>query len=180
MPFDGTELGFFENHPLAKLGAVEGLLSNKERWCKGKLRDSSGRHCLIGAMQAVEGRHALEPIILRAARKVGGKHYWRIEFFNDDPGTTHAHVLRVLRRAREDIIAGMVNADRQRPWHEKLAQSLRAIFSRSYYGLGAERSCGPGGPLADWRQGIILSNKGNTAGFAGADCESSRQPVIAR
>jgi hypothetical protein len=137
MPLDGTELGFFGNHPLAKLGAVERLLSNEEQWCKGKLRDSSGRHCLVGAMQAVDGRQALEPIILRAAREVGGKHYWRIEFFNDDPRTTHADVLRVLRRAREDIITGMIDGDRQRSWRAKFAQALRAVFSGSVSEISA-------------------------------------------
>jgi hypothetical protein len=100
MPFDGTEFGMFENHPLADLEAVERLIANEERWCKRKLRDSDGRHCLVGAMQAVEALQVLEPIVLRAAREVGGKRYWRIEFF-DDPHTAHADALWVLRRARE-------------------------------------------------------------------------------
>lgn len=126
MPLDGTELGLFENHPLAKLGAVERLLASEQQWCKGKLRDSNGRHCLVGAMQAADARHVLEPIILRAAREVGGKCYWRIEFFNDDPRTTHADVLRVLRQARETIITGMIEGDR-RPGRQKLAQALRAL-----------------------------------------------------
>jgi hypothetical protein len=145
MPLDGTELGFFENHPLAKLGAVERLLWNEEQWCKGKLRDSSGRHCLVGAMQAVEARQVLEPIVLRAAREVGGKHYWRIEFFNDDPHTTHADVLRVLRRAREEIIAGMIEGGRPRPWREKFLQAFRAMFSGSASEIGAALRFGPVG-----------------------------------
>ena len=144
MPFDGTELGFLENHPLAKLGAVERLLSSEEQWCKGKLRDSSGRHCLVGAMQVVEARQALEPIILRAAREVNGKHYWRIEFFNDDPRTTHADVLRVLQRAREDIIAGMIDGGRPRPWRERCVQALRAALSGSVSQVGAALSFAPG------------------------------------
>jgi hypothetical protein len=131
MPFDATDLDLFENHPLAKLGAVERLLATEQQWCKGKLRDSSGRHCLVGAMQAVEARQMLEPIILRAAREVGGKCYWRIEFFNDDPRTTHADVLRVLRRARENIIAGMIEGDRHRSWRQRLAQAARALCSGS-------------------------------------------------
>lgn len=49
MPFDGTDLKLAENHPLAKLGEPERLLASEERWCKGKLRDSNGRHCLVGA-----------------------------------------------------------------------------------------------------------------------------------
>jgi hypothetical protein len=127
MPFDGTELDLFQNHPLSKLGAVERLLATEQQWCKGKLRDSSGRHCLVGAIQAVEARQMLEPIVLRAAREVGGKCYWRIEFFNDDPRTTHGDVLRVLRLARENIITGMIEGERHRPWHHRIAQAIRAV-----------------------------------------------------
>jgi hypothetical protein len=132
MPLDGTDLGLFGNHPLAKLGAVESLLATEQQWCKGKMRDSDGRHCLVGAMQTAEARQMLEPIILRAARQVGGKYYWRIEFFNDDPRTTHGDVLRVLRLARENIIAEMIEGDQPRPWRERVAQALRALCSGSF------------------------------------------------
>jgi hypothetical protein len=145
MPLDGTELGLFENHPLAKLGAVERLLVSEQQWCKGKLRDGDGRHCLVGAIQAVQARQTLEPIILRAAREVGGKCYWRIEFFNDDPRTTHADVLRVLRRARENIIAGMIEGGR-RPWHHRWAQALRALCSGSASEICASIRFGAGNP----------------------------------
>ena len=130
MPLDGTEYGFFGDHPLAKLGAVERLLASERQWCKGRLRDRDGRHCLVGAMQAVDARQLLEPIILRAAREVGGRHYWRIESFNDNPRTTHADVLRALRRAREHIIAGMIEGA-PRPWYVRRAKALRNLFSRS-------------------------------------------------
>jgi hypothetical protein len=131
MPLDGTDLGLFGNHPLAKLGAVESLLATEQQWCKGRLRDSDGRHCLAGAMQAVEARQILEPIILRAAREIGRKYYWRIEFFNDDPRTTHADILRVLRLARENIIDEIIDADQRRPWRERFAQALCALCSGS-------------------------------------------------
>lgn len=131
MPLDGSDLGLFGDHPLAKLGAVENLLATEQQWCKGKMRDSDGRHCLVGAMQAVEARQILEPIIVRAARQVGGKYYWRIEFFNDDQRTTHADVLRVLRLARENIIAEMIQGDQHRPRRERFAQALRALCSGS-------------------------------------------------
>jgi hypothetical protein len=58
MPFDGTELELPEDHPLSRLGAVERLLATEEQWCKGTLRDSHGRHCLVGAMQAVKSTDA--------------------------------------------------------------------------------------------------------------------------
>jgi hypothetical protein len=123
MPFDGIET--IETHPLAKLGAVERLLATEQQWCKGRLRDAHGRHCLVGAIEAVDGRQLLQKVILHAAREVSGKRYWRIEFFNDDPRTTHADVLAVLRRAREDIIVGIICESQ--PWHRKW---LRAVRSR--------------------------------------------------
>jgi hypothetical protein len=130
MPLDGTEFEFLGDHPLAKLGAVERLLASERQWCKGRLRDRDGRHCLVGAMQAVDARQLLEPIILRAAREVGGRRYWRIESFNDNPRTTHADVLRVLRRARENIIAGMIEG-KPHPWYVRRVKALRNLFSRS-------------------------------------------------
>jgi hypothetical protein len=123
MPFDGIEsLGAGQ---LAKLGAVERLLATEQQWCKGRLRDAQGRHCLVGAIEAVEGRQMLQRVILHAAREVSGKRYWRIEFFNDDPHTTHSDVLEVLHRARENIIAGMT-CDTQ-PWHRRWARALRGL-----------------------------------------------------
>jgi hypothetical protein len=81
-------------------------------------------------MQAVDARQLLEPIILRAAREVGGRHYWRIESFNDNPRTTHADVLRALRRSREHIIAGMIEGA-PLPWYVRRAKALRKLYSRS-------------------------------------------------
>jgi hypothetical protein len=124
MPLDGTELGVIENKTLTKLGEVERLLINEQQWCKGRLRDQDGRYCLVGAMQAVEARQILEPIILRAAREVGGKRYWRIESFNDNRHTTHADILRVLRRARENIIADMIEGT-PHPRYKRWLQALR-------------------------------------------------------
>ena len=131
MPLDGTEFAFLEDHPLAKLSAVERLLATRQQWCQGKMRDEDGRHCLVGAMEAASARLILEPIILRAAREVGGKRYWRIEFFNDDPRTTHADVLRVLRRARDGIIHSMIDGDRRRSWREMLTEAWRAVRAGS-------------------------------------------------
>jgi hypothetical protein len=135
MPLDGIDL--IETHPLAKLGAVERLLATEQQWCKGRLRDAHGRHCLVGAIEAVEGRQMLQRVILHAAREVSGKRYWRIEFFNDDPRTTHADVLRVLRRARENIIEGMICEHDLRPWHHRLVQRMRALCSYSGADTGA-------------------------------------------
>ena len=127
MPFDGTDI--YDNHPLAKLGAVERLLATEQQWCKGRLRDAHGRHCLVGAIEAVGGRQVLQKIVLQAAREVSGKRYWRIEFFNDDPRTTHADVLQVLRRARENIIDGMIGEDGRQPRHRRWIGALRGLFA---------------------------------------------------
>ena len=131
MPLDGTEFALLEDHPLAKLSAVERLLATRQQWCQGKMRDEEGRHCLVGAMEAANAQLTLEPIILRAAREVGGKRYWRIEFFNDDPRTTHADVLRVLRRARDNIIHSMIDGDRRRSWRQMLTEAWRAMRAGS-------------------------------------------------
>jgi hypothetical protein len=150
MPLDGSDLVLFGNHPLAKLGAVERLLATEQQWCKGRMRDSDGRHCLVGAMQAVEARQILAPTILRAARQIGGKRYWRIESFNDDPRTTHPLVLGVLRLAREKIIAEMIERDQRRPWRVRLAQALRALCSGSVAEACTavlSESRGPGSPI---------------------------------
>src|ERR1700730_19336175 len=126
MPLDGTELEACGNSPLAKLGAVERLLINEQQWCKGRLRDKDGRFCLAGAMQAVEARRLLDPIILRAIREVGGKRYLRIESFNDHPSTTHADGFPVRRRERATVIAGLIEAN-PHPWHERWLQTLRCL-----------------------------------------------------
>ena len=131
MPLDGTDPGLFGDRRLEKLSAVETLLATEQQWCRGKMRDSDGRHCLVGAMQAAEARHILEPLVLRAARQIGRKYYWRIEYFNDDPRTSYDDVLRVLRLARENIIAEMMEGDQRRPWRERLAQPLRTLCSGS-------------------------------------------------
>jgi hypothetical protein len=154
MPFDGTDA--FDNHPIAKLGAVERMLATEQQWCKGRLRDAHGRHCLVGAIEAVGGRQVLQKPILQAAREVSGKRYWRIEFFNDDPRTTHADVLQVLRRARENMISGMICSYDRQPRHQRWIRALRALCSRKSFeadALPAEsvaRFC-PVEPLAQFR-----------------------------
>ncbi|HEX9536464.1 MAG TPA: hypothetical protein VF924_13385 [Stellaceae bacterium] len=135
MPFDGIDA--LDNHPIAKLGAVERMLATEQQWCKGRLRDAHGRHCLVGAIEAVGGRQVLQKPILQAAREVSGKRYWRIEFFNDDPRTTHADVLQVLRRTRENMIAGMLCSYDQQPRHRRWMRALRSLCSRGGVDAGA-------------------------------------------
>jgi hypothetical protein len=126
MPLDSIE--FTGNPLLAKLGLVETLLAREQQWCKGRLRDAEGRHCLVGAIEAADAWQDLPRIILRAVRQVSGRRHWRIEAFNDHPLTTHREILAVLRRAREEILAQMTRADEAPPWHQLWARWLRQAF----------------------------------------------------
>ena len=127
MPLDSLE--FSQTPMLSKLARVERLLATEQQWCKGRLRDSDGRHCLVGAIEAADGWKEIAPIVLRTAREVSGKRYWRIESFNDDPRTTHAQVLAVLRLARQKIIADITTDEGGEPWRRRWAQALRRLDS---------------------------------------------------
>jgi hypothetical protein len=104
MPFDGFQ--FPPNIALEKLDRVIELLSDENRWCKGIVRSSDGRRCIIGALIEVDARNLLEPLIRDAVKEATGQTHWRLERFNDAEATTHAQVLAVLQRARADILAG--------------------------------------------------------------------------
>jgi hypothetical protein len=112
MPFDGV--GFSVDDPLRKIDAVINLLATPEQWCKGKLSTYDGRHCIRGAMIAVNGVGTLQPVVLRAINQVSARHYRRIESFNDHPDTDHAQVVEVLARARTDLALGHLAAIRAR------------------------------------------------------------------
>lgn len=126
MPLDGTEL--FENPVLAKLGQVERLLATEDQWCKGRLHDRRGRHCLAGAIMEADARAELNRPIIQAIKETTGRHYWRVESFNDDPSTNHHDVLRVLRRARLIIISSGAPVDQPKQWYLKLVERIGALF----------------------------------------------------
>jgi hypothetical protein len=130
MPLDGSEM-LFDEPRLAKLRQVECLLASEDRWCKGRLHDRKGRHCLLGALAEVDGRQDLTRPILRAIKAVSGRHYWRIESFNDNPTTTHRDVLRVLHHTRLLIIADLGGADRPRPWYLKAWETISSTVAIS-------------------------------------------------
>jgi hypothetical protein len=120
-----------ETYALGKLAVAERLLATQDRWCKGALRDGPDRYCILGALDAAGARYLLAPVVLRAAREVSGKHYWRVESFNDDRRTTHADVLRALRHARDAIAAGTVQFGYAEPWPHRCGRALRALCARS-------------------------------------------------
>ena len=105
MPFDGKGCEVQIN-ALEKIDKVIDLLATPDRWCKGELRSTDGRRCIIGAIAETDGRTVLNAPILNAIAQVTGQVYRRIEVFNDDERTTHELVLQVLRHARQNILLG--------------------------------------------------------------------------
>lgn len=105
MPFDGREYST-RIDALEKIDRVIEQLPSEARWCKGALYTVDGRRCILGAMQAVNGAMTLKQPILQAIHEVTGRRYTAIETFNDRRTTTHAQVIAVLERARQDILNG--------------------------------------------------------------------------
>jgi hypothetical protein len=98
MPFDGA--GVVVPDRLNQIENVIQLIDAPEKWCKGRRRKRDGRFCVYGALVEVNAR-SLTPVLLQAIHEVTGRRYYCVEVFNDDIGTTHAVVLRVLNRARD-------------------------------------------------------------------------------
>jgi hypothetical protein len=113
MPFDGTD--FEQALSIEKIDKVIGLLDHEDRWCKGIMRSPDGRRCLAGAIYEADARSLLTPVILQAIHEIAGRSHWRIESFNDARSTTHAEVMRVLYRARENVLSGAVVAAAEHP-----------------------------------------------------------------
>ena len=109
MPLDDARFGR-NVEALEKMDKVLDLLATEDRWCKGKLVSLDGRRCIIGALQAVDGTTLLLAPIRLAIQQVTGQPFRRIEVFNDHRSTTHALVIAVLLRARENIINGIDEA----------------------------------------------------------------------
>jgi len=86
--------------------AANDALAREDRWCKQQLRSYDGRRCILDAMMAADATIALKEPILLAVNQITSRDYRRIEMFNDHPLTTHALVLQVLHRARENIVYG--------------------------------------------------------------------------
>ena len=103
------------------------------------------------------GRQVLQKVVLQAAREVSGKRYWRIEFFNDDPRTTHADVLQVLNRARQNLIAGMIGEYDRLPLYQKWMRALRTRLSRPAGGSAPVMfSAEPPAPYRDLEAGLYV------------------------
>jgi len=123
MPFDGV--GFAFQDRVSKIDQVIDLLATPDKWCQGSYKTPDGRYCIRGAIVAVEGAKNLRPIVLQAIREVTGKHYFRIESFNDRADTNHAQVVQVLMRARAHLISPQLDMKRSgTTWRESLRSRL--------------------------------------------------------
>jgi hypothetical protein len=122
MPFDGT---VYEGRArsLDKMDKVIDLLSDETRWCKKQLKTPDGRYCIAGAIVAVGAAAELREAILLAVEQMTGNYYRSIEAFNDHQRTTHALVLKVLGRARGNMLADSPPARRQRVGANSSAQT---------------------------------------------------------
>jgi hypothetical protein len=169
MPLDGSEL--FANPALAKLWEVECLLATEDQWCKGRLHDRKGRHCLVGAITEANARQELTRPIIRAIKEVSGKHYWRIESFNDDPSTKHQDVLRVLNRARLLIISDIARTHEPKSWFNKMRDMANEMFSLA---IGQPENPHSGNDYAEI-QPAPVPLRINQAIRADASCEQVRE-----
>ncbi|MBO0737675.1 MAG: hypothetical protein J2P48_14070 [Alphaproteobacteria bacterium] len=117
----------------------------------------------------------LQRVILHAAREVSGKRYWRIEFFNDDPHTTHADVLEVLHRARENIIAGMICEPQS--WHRRWVRGLRSLIHR-VPDVGTARYSAPVGPYSPVGTPSAVSESSPAYACGDRDTRREREAVL--
>ena len=105
MPLDGAALEM-PWIALEKLDRIFALLNTADRWCQGAMERDGERRCIIGAMRAAHAELLLERPILHAIKEVTGYNYRCIESFNDSKATTHALVLEVLAKTRENLRNG--------------------------------------------------------------------------
>ncbi len=113
MPFDAT--------PRTSIADKIRAILDKG-WCKGRLRDSYGRHCLVGALLEAKGQYDLEKLagweydfrlynsdadmlalsevvatVSPHHQRLHGENHWnRIASFNNDNATTYDDIVRVL------------------------------------------------------------------------------------
>ena len=129
MPFDGA--GFIGSDRLSRIEAVIQLIGTPDRWCKGRRRTHDGRFCIYGVLVEANALN-LSSAILHAAHEVTGERYCCVEAFNDNINTTHPLVVRVLARARDDLI-GQPATIMPRPlnWRVRLQELVQSFAAKS-------------------------------------------------
>jgi hypothetical protein len=106
MPFDGLESPF---NYLAKLDEVIDLIEAPSRWTQGAYKTPGGQYCLKEALNSAGVAEIFDRAILRTAAERAEREFCCLESFNDSPDTTHSDVVMVLRRVREDVVAGRID-----------------------------------------------------------------------
>jgi hypothetical protein len=134
MPFDGMNFAALE-----RIDAVLALLGDERQWCKGALFTGDGQMCLAGALRTAQCEAAFRPLVLHAAADATGRRFWTIESFNDHRSTSHAVLMDVLHRVREDIACGRRPIALEGPapaarWRS-LWQGLRLTLATARQGL---------------------------------------------
>jgi hypothetical protein len=78
MPFDGA---VYEGRvrSLDQMDKIIDLLGDETRWCKRKLETPDGRHCIAGAIVAVDATTEIKKAIFLAIEQVTGDYYRKIE-----------------------------------------------------------------------------------------------------
>jgi hypothetical protein len=105
MPFDGVAAPFSY---LAKFDQVIDLVETPTHWIKHSYNTPWGGYCLKEVLNVVGVAETFEPIILKAAEEVMEREFCCVESFNDHPLTTHADVIAVLHRVRDNMLAGKI------------------------------------------------------------------------
>ena len=105
MPFDGVAAPF---NYLAKFEQVIDLVETPNHWIKHSYNTPWGGYCLKEVLNVVGVAEIFEPVILKTAEEVMEREFCCVESFNDHPLTTHADVVTVLRRVRENILSGKI------------------------------------------------------------------------
>jgi hypothetical protein len=77
---------------LEHLKAARALIATPDKWCKVYLTDAGGRHCMIGALEAVGRGWPAARAALMAANNIDS-----VILFNDD--STHEQVLAAFDKA---------------------------------------------------------------------------------
>jgi hypothetical protein len=106
MPFDVA--GFGVDDRVLQIDNVIQLIGAPDKWVKGKRRTGAGRFCVTGALVELNAAN-LRPVIMDAMNKVTRRRYGSVEAFNDDVETSHSMLIRVLQRARGDLIRQRAN-----------------------------------------------------------------------
>lgn len=83
-------------------------LTNPEKWCQHRFRNDHGALCLVGALGEAAREAFPDNHVKRMSLTLSANHmlstlvkHESLTVFNDDPDTTHGHVLHLLDKGIE-------------------------------------------------------------------------------